>query len=473
MATTDATDRPPKAVPYLPEEGCFDEALTADGAPRRHYTGVLARVRAGDLEGLRRRVGEAVSARNATFGPDEEFMVDPVPRILTAAEWRELETGIAQRARALNRFIADAYGEQQIFDAGIVPLRLLESSPGYESRLRGVLAPEVPAAGVAGLDVVRGPDGAFAVLEDNLRMPSGARYASVCREAVLDAVEPDTPPLPLDGYADELLAALRAAAPDADGEPAVAVLSDGPENTAWFEQADLASIWGVPLVTPAQLFCRRDRLYGRVGNERIEIEVLYRRSDRERLTAADGEPTALGEILLPPLRAGRLRCLNAFGTGIADDKLAHVYAEEMIRFYLREEPVLPSVPAHDLAGEGADEVRKRIEELVVKPRDGMGGKGVVILPDASQRERRGVIDRVAGAPEEFVAQEMVRLSTHPTVADGVLAPRHVDLRPFVISAPGRTAVMRGGLTRFGAAPGEMIVNSSQGGGGKDTWVLPG
>jgi uncharacterized circularly permuted ATP-grasp superfamily protein len=472
MATTDATNQPPTAAPYVPKEGCFDEALAADGSPRAHYAGVLGRITAGDLEDLRRRVGEAVSARNATFGPDEEFMVDPVPRILTATEWRELETGIAQRARALNRFIADAYGEQRIFDAGIVPHRLLESSPGYEPPLRGVLAPEVPAAGVAGLDLVRGPDGAFAVLEDNLRMPSGARYASVCREAVLDAVVPDTPPLPLDGYADELLAALRAAAPDGEGDPPVAVLSDGPENTAWFEQADLASIWGVPLVTPAQLFCERERLYGRVGNERVEIEVLYRRTDRERLTGADGGPTALGEVLLPPLRAGRLRCLNAFGTGIADDKLAHVHVEEMIRFYLGEEPVLSSVQAYDLAGEGGDEVRGRIEELVVKPRDGMGGKGVKILPDASERERRGAIDRVAGAPEGFVAQEMVRLSTHPTVSDGELAPRHVDLRPFVISAPGRTAVMTGGLTRFAAAPGEMIVNSSQGGGGKDTWVLP-
>lgn len=472
MATTDATNRPPTAAPYVPKEGCFDEALAADGSPRPHYAGVLARITAADLEDLRRRVGEAVSARNATFGPDEEFMVDPVPRILTATEWRKLEAGIAQRARALNRFIADAYGEQKIFDAGIVPLRLLESSPGYEPQLRGVLASEVPAAGVAGLDLVRGPDGAFAVLEDNLRMPSGARYASVCREAVLDAVVPDTPPLPFDGYADELLAALRAAAPNGEGDPSVAVLSDGPENTAWFEQADLASIWGVPLVTPAQLFCERERLYGRVGNERVEIDVLYRRTDRERLTGPGGEPTALGEILLPPLRAGRLRCLNEFGTGIADDKLAHVYVEEMIRFYLGEEPVLPSVQAYDLAGEGGDEVRGRIEELVVKPRDGMGGRGVIILPDASERERREAIDQVAGAPEEFIAQEMVRLSTHPTVSGGALAPRHVDLRPFVISSPGRTAVMTGGLTRFAADPGEMIVNSSQGGGGKDTWVLP-
>ena len=458
------------AGPYVPAPGFFDEALTEDGTPRAQYASVLAAL-PGDLAALFERVRLSVSALNASFGPDDEFLVDPVPRILTAAEWRPLQSGIAQRARALNRFIGDAYGEQEIFDAGVVPRRLLETSSGYEPRLRGLLDPAVPAAGVAGLDLVRGADGSFAVLEDNLRMPSGARYAAVARHAVLDELEPDVPPLPLDGYAEALLGALRAAAPGGGGDPAIAVLSDGPQNSAWFEQSDLSETMGVPLVSPAQLFCERGRLFGRGDPGRIAIDVLYRRSDKERLTEADGMPTALGAVLLPPLEAGRLCCVNAFGTGIADDKLAHVYVEEMIRYYLGEEPVLPSVPAHDLAGPRAARARARIEDLVVKPREGMGGKGVAILPVAAARERREAIERVDRNPEWFVAQEFVPLSTHPTVDGPALSPRHVDLRPFVISSSVETTVMTGGLTRFGAAPGEMIVNSSQGGGGKDTWVL--
>ena len=460
----------PAAGPYVPEPGFYDEALDERGKPRAHYEQLLARL-PEDLAALFRRVRATVSARNASFGPDDEFHVDPVPRILPAEEWGPLERGIAQRARALNRFIADAYGEQEIFEAGIVPRRLLETSAGYEPRLRGLIGDEVPAAGVAGLDIVRGANGRFAVLEDNLRMPSGARYAAVAREAVLGELAPDVPPRPLDGYAETLLAALRDAAPDGAGDPAIAVLSDGPENSAWFEQLDLAQTMDVPLVSPADLRCERGRLLGRGSRRTIPIDVLYRRSDRERLTGPGGAPTALGEVLLPALESGRLRCLNAFGTGIADDKLAHIYVEEMIRHYLAEEPLLPSVPAYELTDAGAEGARARLTELVIKPRDGMGGKGVTIMPGAAAGAQREAGESVDENPQAYVAQETVHLSTHPTVDGASLAPRHVDLRPFVISSPADTVVMTGGLTRFGAAAGEMIVNSSQGGGGKDTWVL--
>jgi uncharacterized circularly permuted ATP-grasp superfamily protein len=456
---------------YRQEPDCFDEAFDENGVPRPHYRAVLEAL-AEDLAELPERIGAGVAANGLTFGEGIEIAVDPVPRLLTADEWERLEAGLLQRARALNAFLVDAYGPQRIFDAGVMPRRLLETTSGYAEAMRGLIDPEVPPATVAGLDLVRNRDGEFCVLEDNLRMPSGVTYAMAVREIVEPEVGAAVRPRPLGDYLEKLGEAIRAAAPPGPDEPVAAVLSEGPENSAWYEHERIGRERGMPIVSPAQLETSRGRLFARISGGRRQIDVVYRRSDASRLTEPDGRPTELGELLLPALRSGRLRCVNAFGCGLADDKLAHAYVERMIDFYLGEEPLLRSVPSYDLSEErDREEAMERLDELVIKPRGGEGGHGVTIMPQASEPERKRAVSVVRRRPQHFIAQEPVELSSHPTVRGGRLRPRRIDLRPFVVSSPDGDAVMTGGLTRFAQGAGEMVVNSSQGGGVKDTWVL--
>lgn len=473
MATTLKPDRPfPGAAEYPLEAGHFDEAFAPTGSPRGTYPEVLDALARHDLVGLRERVRSKASALGLTFGPESEMAVDPVPRLIEATEWEALEAGLTQRARALNAFIVDAYGPQRIFDAGVVPRRLLETSLGYEPAMQGLIDPSVPPATIAGLDLVRGADGTLRVLEDNVRMPSGAGYAVAVREVVEPALGASIHPRSLEGYADSLGAAIRAAAPSGRSEPVAAIISDGPENGAWYEHERLGSELGIPIVTPDRLEVSRGRLFARKGRGREQIDVVYRRQDADGICERDGTLTALGELLMPALRSGRLRCCNAFGTGIGDDKLTHSYVEKMIDFYLDEDPMLRSVPSFDLSEEsGREEAMERLDELVIKPRDGFGGHGVTIMPRASEPERKRAVGLLRRRPEQFIAQEPVELSSHPTVCGTGLQPRRIDLRPFVISFPGGSSAMTGGLTRFAQGAGEMIVNSSQGGGCKDTWVL--
>lgn len=457
---------------YRREPDCFDEAFDAGGEPRPHYAPLLEALEAEDLAELTGRVEARVASYGLTFGAGVEIVVDPVPRLITAGEWERLEAGVLQRARALNAFLLDAYGPQRIFDAGIVPRRLLETSSGYVEAMRGLLDPEAPPATVAGLDLVRDRDGEFLVLEDNLRMPSGATYALAVREIVAPELGAPLRPRPLEGYLEKLGEAIRAAAPSGPDEPVAVLLSDGPENGAWYEHERIGSALGMPIVQPDQLEASRGRLFARLSRERRQVDVIYRRQDGDQLAGPDGRLTPLGELLAPALRSGRLRCANAFGCGLADDKLTHAYVERMIDFYLGEEPLLRSVPSYDLSEEGdREEAMERLDELVIKPRDGFGGHGVTIMPRASEPERKRAIGVVRRRPQHFVAQEPVPLSSHPTVRGVGLRPRRIDLRPFVISGPGWQAAMTGGLTRFARGAGAMIVNSSQGGGVKDTWVL--
>jgi carboxylate-amine ligase len=338
--------------------------------------------------------------------------------------------------------------------------------------MRGLLDPAVPPATIAGLDLVRDEDGELRVLEDNLRMPSGACYAIAVREVVEPEIEAPLRPRPLDDYAERLRAAILAAAPPGREEPNAAILSDGPENGAWYEHQRFGREMGLPILTPDQLEPSRGRLFARRGRERQQVDVIYRRLDEDRLAERDGTPTALGELLLPALRSGRLRCANAFGTGLADDKLAHAYVEAMIEFYLGEEPLLRSVPSYDLSEEDDREAAmERLAELVIKPRDGFGGHGVTIMPRATEPQRQRAVGLLRRRPEHFIAQEPVEISSHPTVVGAALAPRRIDLRPFVVSGPGGETAMTGGLTRYAREAGEMVVNSSQGGGCKDTWVV--
>ncbi|MGI8595482.1 MAG: circularly permuted type 2 ATP-grasp protein [Solirubrobacteraceae bacterium] len=469
---------PDRLASYEPA-GFWDEAFSGRGEVRPHYSALLDALMREDLDVRRATLVEEMEAEGVVFaGPGgvRPFLVDPVPRVLGADEWTLLERGIAQRVRALNGFVADVYGERRIVRDGVVPARVVDEAEYHEPLLAGIEVRHDAWATVAGLDLVRGADGRFAVLEDNLRTPSGVAYALAARQKVARALAEERreglDPRPIDPLAFELFGeALRDAAPEGVDEPFVVLLSDGPGNSAWWEHGVLAERLGLPIVTLADLERRGADLFARIEGTTKRVDVVYRRTDVDRLAIGD-ELTAVGGALLEPWREGRIGLANAFGTGVADDKLAHAYVEAMIDYYLGEAPVLTSVPTYDLGEpEVLQDVLERLEELVVKPRGGYGGVGVVVCPHATDQHVAEVREAVLAEPQRFVAQETVAISRHPTVVDGRLEPRHVDLRPFAYSG-ARVAVLPGGLTRVAFSAGAMVVNSSQDGGGKDTWVMP-
>jgi uncharacterized circularly permuted ATP-grasp superfamily protein len=477
--TVEDESRPTAA--YRPGSA-WDEACTDDGSPRTHYVALMEGLAGADLDELSRRVESHLQAAGVSFGGDggSAFRVDPVPRILSADEWSHIEAGVSQRTKALAAFVSDVYGERRIVEAGHVPARAIESAGHFEPWMRGVKTPA--ACYVAGLDLVRGADGELRVLEDNIRTPSGLAYLLAARGAVdahLPVEAPQARCEPSSVY-QWLAQILRDAAPGGLEKPSVVVLSDGPQNSAWWEHGQIARALGVPLLTPSSVFSRDGRLHAEVDGDTRQVDVVYRRTDEDRLRDGHGRPTWIADLLLEPVRRGTLAVVNPLGCGVADDKLVHAYVEAIVRFYLGEEPLLRSVPTHDL---GDPEVREsalsRIGELVVKPRSGLGGEGIVVGPHASSDALREITNRVDESPEEWIAQELVALSTHPTVCAGRLEPRHVDLRPFAIgglqggSAPPVDGfrVVPGGLTRVAFDRGNIVVNSSQNGGGKDTWVI--
>jgi uncharacterized circularly permuted ATP-grasp superfamily protein len=453
--------------------GVYDEAFDATGAPRELYARLLSALAETDLQELSDRIEGQLRAAGVTFtaSPSGYLALDPVPRLIAGDEWETIEAGIAQRARALERFADDVYGEREIVSAGIVPERVIESSEHYEPAMRGGDGPRVWIS-VIGFDLVRTPDGRFQVLEDQIRMPSGIAYAMAGRSA-LDQVGPTKPtPRVIDDAFGSLGEALRAATPRGGEAANVVVLTAGPEAAGWYEHERLGQELGLPVITTEQLERRGEQLIAHVGDSPVELGVVYQRTDEDRFTDPDGRPTPIGELLLEPCRAGRVACVNAPGAGVGDDKLVHAYVEEIVRFYLGEEPMLESVETFDL-GDPATRTRtlENRDELVFKPRAEMGGEGVVVWSEASRDERAEVERRLQDSPDGMIAQRRVELSTHPTVRDGELAPRRVDLRPYVIRTRGREWVMPGGLTRVALEEGSLIVNSGQGGGVKDTWVL--
>jgi uncharacterized circularly permuted ATP-grasp superfamily protein len=454
----------------------WDEAVTPEGAARRSYAAVIDALEGRDLTRLAEAVRAEVDTTGCAFGGGaggaQPFVVDPLPRIFDAYEWEALSAGLAQRVAALNAFIADVYGERRIVGEGVMPQRVLDSADHLEPRLGGVEPRNGVWATVAGLDLVRAVDGELRVLEDNLRTPSGVAYAFAARHAVERRAElPGTDRREFPGPALAALHQALCAASEQD-EPATVLLSDGPGNSAWWEHRTLATRLGIPIATLGDLEHRDGGLFRRDENGAAHrVDVVYRRTDEDRLTAEDDELTAVGEALLEPWRRGRIGVCNAFGTGVADDKLVHAYVEDMVRFYLGEEPLLESVPTFDLGeADQREEALAQARELVIKPRASYGGEGVVIGPLASDELLGQTVATVRLAPERFVAQETVMLSTHPTVIGGALRPRHVDLRPFTYSGEG-VSVPPGGLTRVAFGEGALIVNSSQNGGAKDTWVM--
>jgi uncharacterized circularly permuted ATP-grasp superfamily protein len=453
----------------------FEEGIAAGLHATEHDRRVWESIGGVDLGELSAAVARDTHRRGVSFGSadgEQAFRIDPIPRVIGASEWQELADGVAQRVRALELFVRDIYGDRQIVQAGVIPAVSLDNARHYEPLLMG-LGEEIHSwITVAGLDVVRDSDGSFKVLEDNLRTPSGIAYAVATRE-VMDAHLPPPTGLrvrSLDAAFQMLGDALRAAASCED--PVVVLLSDGKLNSAFYEHATIARHLGIPLVKADQLSVRRGRLLANLPDGERTVDVVYRRTDEDRLSDDQGNLTAIAQLLLDPVLKGRLACVNAFGTGIADDKLLHAYVEDMVRFYLGEEPLLRSVPTYDPSQPGVlGMILERIDELVIKPRSGHGGYGVVIGPHARAEDLRMTATALSEAPERFVAQETIMLSRHPTVTDGRLELRHVDLRPFTVSDGETVHVLPGGLTRVAFERGALVVNSSQNGGSKDTWVL--
>lgn len=455
----------------------FDgEPFREEGEPdalRPGYAALLGALAGIDLADLSARVNGNLADSGVTFG-GRPFVVDPIPRLITGEEWHELTIGLGQRARALNRFLTDAYGEQRIVAAGVLSREAITSAEGFEPDLLGCLPSVVPPAAVIGFDVVREPSGRFLVLEDNVRTPSGFEYAMAARATLTANLPPGCPePRPIDPITGELLTAvLHAAAPGDGGDPSIVVLTDGPANVAYSEHAGAAARIGVPLVTFEQLEPQGDVLYARLDHgDRRRVDVLYRRCDEDRVRDEHDKITDVARAVLRPWLSGNLGLVNAFGNGLADDKLIHRHVDEFIRFYLEEEPVVPSVPTYDFpaTADGAQTL-ERLREHVVKPRHGHGGTGVVIGPQADAAELDELAGEVARRPHSYISQPTIPLSSHPTVIDDHIEPRHVDLRAFAFCA-GQVTLMPGGLSRVAFEKDSLIVNSSQRGGGKDTWVL--
>lgn len=462
----------------------YDEMFDADGL-RPAYERLRSSLHDLTIPELAGRV-EALQLsyldQGVTFdigGEERAFPLDILPRVIEMDTWATIEAGVQQRVRALEAFLADVYDAGQVFEDGVIPRRVIATSSHYHREAAGVHPPNGVRVHVSGIDLVRDDRGEFRVLEDNVRVPSGVSYVMTNRRAISAALpEPfaEHRIRPVAGYPQRLLAALRAAAPAGVADPTVAVLTPGVFNGAYFEHALLARTMGVELVEGRDLECRRGRVMMRTTTGLAPVHVLYRRVDDEFLDPVHFRAdSALGcPGLIDAARAGNVTLANAVGNGVADDKLVYTYLPDLIRYYLAEEPVLRNVDTWRLGDpEARAEVLDRLDELVLKPVDGSGGKGIVIGPRATKEELDVLRIKVLQDPRSWIAQPIVQLSTVPTFVDGRFGPRHVDLRPFAVNDGHRVWVLPGGLTRVALAEGELIVNSSRGGGSKDTWVLAG
>jgi uncharacterized circularly permuted ATP-grasp superfamily protein len=469
---------------YSDDGPAYDE-MFRDGELRAPYQRI--RESLGQLTGheIHDRV-EALQAayldQGVTFdigGEERAFPLDILPRVIEMDTWSTIEAGVPQRVRALEAFLADVYDGGQVLRDGVVPRHVIATSSHFHRQAAGIEPPNGVRVHVSGIDLVRDNEGVFRVLEDNVRVPSGVSYVITNRRAISHAL-PETLAQhrirPVAGYPQRLLAALRAAAPAGVADPTVVVLTPGVYNGAYFEHALLARTMGVELVEGRDLSCERGRVFMRTTRGPQQVHVIYRRVDDEFLDPVQFRPdSVLGcPGLVNAARAGNVTLANAIGNGVADDKLIYTYVPDLIRYYLNEEPILPNVDTWRLADEESRvEVLDRLDELVLKPVDGSGGKGIVIGPHASRAELDELRVKVMDDPRGWIAQPVVQLSTVPTYVEGRMGPRHVDLRPFAVNDGSRVWVLPGGLTRVALAEGELIVNSSRGGGSKDTWVLAG
>ena len=464
----------------------FDEMFDRAARPHPHYRALVDELTGVSPDELRRRQLDADRAfltQGITFtvygdeqGTERIFPFDLLPRILTAAEWDTLERGLAQRLQAINLFLKDLYHDGRILAEGVVPRELAYSCRHYRREMRGVHVHKDIYVSIAGTDLVRLEDGRFVVLEDNLRVPSGVSYMLANRDVtkrVFPGLFNRYNVKPIAHYGQALLATLRALAPPTRSEPTIVVLTPGVGNSAYFEHAFLAREMGIPLVEGRDLLVHANIVYMRTTSGLRRVDVIYRRVDDDFLDPlAFRTDSHLGVAgLLNAYRAGNVSLANAIGTGVADDKALYAYIPAIIRFYLSEEPILPNVQTY-LLGNGSDRayVLEHLAEVVVKAVGESGGYGMLVGPHSTQSQRQEFRDRILADPRNFIAQPTLALSRAACFVDGAIEPRHVDLRPYVLYGD-RVTVVPGGLTRVALRKGSLVVNSSQGGGSKDTWVL--
>ena len=466
----------------------FDEMNGLDGDVRGPYAEIARWLRAtpreqlylkrDEAELLFRRIGITFAVYGEGGDPERLIPFDLIPRILARSEWEVLSRGLSQRVRALNAFLADAYGAREILRAGRIPAKLVTGNELYREQMYGFTPPGGIYTHVCGIDLVRTGPEQFHVLEDNCRTPSGVSYMLENREAMLRLL----PRLcarhrvaPISRYPEELLTTLKSAAPSAcKGVPTVVLLTPGPFNSAYYEHCFLADEMGVEVVEGADLFVQDRVVFMRTTAGPKRVDVIYRRIDDEYLDPDCFLPESMLGVpgLMAAYRAGNVALANAPGCGVADDKAIYPYVPEMIRFYLAEEPLIPNVDTYLCEREEERKyVLAHLDSLVVKLAKGSGGYGMLVGPHATRDMREEFRARILARPADYIAQPTLALSTCPTVAEQGIAPRHVDLRPFVLASADGIRIVPGGLTRVALREGSLVVNSSQGGGTKDTWVL--
>src|SRR6478735_2122588 len=450
-----------------PPGQAWDEMLDPEHGPRAAYRKVhkaLAELTAGELQARADALARTYLTQGVTFdfaGEERPFPLDVVPRVIGRDDWDHVAPGVSQRVKALEAFLADVYGQQRAVAA------------------RGIQPPNGVRVHVSGIDLVRDALDGWRVLEDNVRVPSGVSYVLSNRRAMTQTFPELFAALrirPVSDYPRRLLAALIAAAPSGVDDPTVVVLTPGVFNSAYYEHSLLARMMGVELVEGRDLFCAGGRVWMRTTQGRRRVDVIYRRVDDDYLDpVVFRNDSFLGSPgLMTCARNGTVTIANAVGNGVADDKLVYTYVPDLIRYYLSEQPILSNVDTWRLEEPDAlEEVLDRLDELVVKPVDGSGGKGLVVGPRASHNELAALRVRLRDDPRGWIAQPVVQLSTIPTLIGDKLKPRHTDLRPFAVNDGESVFVLPGGLTRVALPEGELVVNSSQGGGSKDTWVLGG
>ena len=472
---------------YDPGQRFFDEMFTPEGEVRPHYAGVRKYLEQLGVPEFSRRtelLDLAFRNQGITFtvysdaqGTERTFPFDPVPRIIPASEWAHLEAGLTQRVRALNAFLNDIYHDAQILGDGVIPSELIYTSAHFRREVHGVNVSQGIYTHIVGTDLIRDEKGEYLVLEDNLRSPSGVSYLLSNRDAmrrIYPGMFEGQGVRSVQHYATALLTLLNSMSPREDGT--VVVLTPGMYNSAYFEHAYLAQQMGVQLVEGRDLFVDAGRVWMRTTGGRKQVDVIYRRVDDDFLDPlAFRRDSALGVAgLVEVYRQGRVAIANAIGTGVADDKAVYAYVPDMIRYYLNEEPKLNNVPTY--LGMNPDHLGYMLEhasELVFKGVGEAGGYGMLIGPAATRQEIAEYVEKVKAAPREFIAQPVVGLSRHPTFYGDSEAfePAHIDLRPYILAGPHDVTIVPGGLTRVALRRGSLVVNSSQGGGSKDTWVL--
>jgi uncharacterized circularly permuted ATP-grasp superfamily protein len=466
--------------------GTFDEFFSESGQPHGAVAGIVERLnelKRADFRRLKRLADATFLRGGITFtlyhgkeSTERIFPFDLIPRVIAASEWQRVEQGLEQRIRALNLFLADVYGAGRILEEDVIPRHLVEGSKGYRPQLQGIRPPKDVWVHIAGVDLIRDGEGRFTVLEDNVRVPSGVSYVLENRETMkktYPGIFRNESVAAVESYPHKLREAMNAVAPGEGGTRRMVVLTPGPFNSAYFEHSYLARRIGCELVQGSDLFVEDARVYAKTTHGPVPIDVIYRRIDDDFLDPEVFRKDSMLGVpgLIGAWAAGNVAIVNAVGNGVADDKGIYPFVPDMIRFYLSEEPILPQVKTYVCARE--DECRyvlEHLDELVVKPVNEAGGYGMLMGPSASKREIREFAPLIEANARNYIAQPRIELSSCPTWTAKGVEPRRVDLRPFIVTGD-RSWVLPGGLTRVALRKGSYVVNSSQGGGSKDTWVV--